>query len=65
MPKTQMTPSDTVFYKLYLVNLLHTGEGKFETLNHAEILGNKVALICKKLTGEEVKQLVDRIENKL
>jgi len=54
------TPSDLAWLRLYFVNLV--SGYKFDTFHHAVIVGNRSAQIAEKMTGAELKYLIEHIE---
>ena len=58
--KDYTTPSDVAFLRLYFVNLV--SGYKFNTFHHAVITGNRSAQIAEKMTGAELKYLIEHIE---
>lgn len=62
MAKETMTPSDLSFYRLYFVNLLKGTGTICATFNEAKQQYPRTAEIAEKLTGTQLKHLIDQIE---
>jgi len=59
----RITPSDSVFNRLYLFNLLSDKGNKVSILKDAEFKYPALSAAIKKLNDIEVKIFIDKIEN--
>jgi len=59
----RLTPSDSVFNRLYLFNLLSDKGNKVATLKDAEFKYPALSAAIKKLNDNEVRIFIDKIEN--